>query len=618
MIEVRLNNSNENPFYGMRNCLQLFNNLNGTITVSMLDAGYEEVKDDKAKKELFYSLLFAVGDITNRQHNIFKGIKTDNGGNSNRESFWTIFLWLKDKHYDQFVQFLNAGLFNEYTCFDFLFRSRIQTKGKRVVKVYDIFSDEMYCKHLANYLYMIINGNNPFNKHLVAKFLSIPRLGKRQNHKKMLNETKSIMEHKAQFLIRLSNLMGWEYQVNGTYANFKGYRQWRQAFNQELESVLFSSRQILTYDKEQFLEWFDKLPAQARFRVRNRVLYSYIKDEKGDSAEFKYPKLKEWYFEWEKNKEAKQAEQRVLEEKVRQGQASEEDKVKLQKVKKEAKVNVGATNFNDLYTDICNGTVDKLKLESFMNKVNLPYNSLVIIDDSGSMSGVPFNFASFIASVCLVKNPDDDGRNLLGFFNSRSHWHGYIDATVKRSPNSILRTQVAQTKKSPFVDPTKSFYDNYLNISNFCQSVFQGGCTNISAIPEGLKDICDREPAVLDALKAYPVWTIISDGEWNNLRSPEASINDFFRKCENYFGFRPYIVAIDIINPRYSSYYYNDLSRGSEKFSGIDNLMYIPSNPAMIEQFLTNFKDMDIFDVYTPLQSIYRSNRYELVRKNTL
>lgn len=618
MVEVRLNNSNENPFYGMRNCLQLFNNLNGTITVSMLDAGYEEVKDDKAKKELFYSLLFAVGDITNRQHNIFKGIKTDNGGNSNRESFWTIFLWLKDKHYDQFVQFLNAGLFNEYTCFDFLFRSRIQTKGKRVVKVYDIFSDGIYCEHLANYLYMIINGNNPFNKHLVAKFLSIPRLGKRQNHKKMLNETKSIMEHKAQFLIRLSNLMGWEYQVNGTYANFKGYRQWRQAFNQELESVLFSSRQILTYDKEQFLEWFDKLPAQARFRVKNRVLYSYIKDEKGDSAGFKYPKLKEWYIEWEKNKEAKQAEQRVLEEKVRQGQASEEDKVKLQKVKKEAKVNVGATNFNDLYTDICNGTVDKLKLESFMNKVNLPYNSLVIIDDSGSMNGVPFNFASFIASVCLVKNPDDDGRNLLGFFNSRSHWHGYIDATVKRSPNSILRTQVAQTKKSPFVDPTKSFYDNYLNISNFCQSVFQGGCTNISAIPEGLKDICDREPAVLDALKAYPVWTIISDGEWNNLRSPEASINDFFRKCENYFGFRPYIVAIDIINPRYSSYCYNDLSRGSEKFSGIDNLMYIPSNPAMIEQFLTNFKDMDIFDVYTPLQSIYRSNRYELVRKNTL
>lgn len=614
MVEVKLNNSNENPFYGMRNCLQLFNNLNGTITTSMLDSCYEEVKNDKAKKELFYSLLFAVGDITNRQHNIFKGMKIDNGGNANRESFWTIFLWMKEKHYDQFVKFLNAGLFNEYTCFDFLFRSRVQTKGKRIVKVYDIFSDTKYCNDLANYLYKVINGNNPFNKHLIAKFLTLPRLSKRSNHKKMLDETKSIMEHKAQFLINLSKLMGWEYIVNGVYTNFKGYRQWKQAYNQELESVLFSSKSILTYDKEQFLEWFDKLPAQARFRVKNRILYSMKEDETP-----KYPQMMKWYHEWEKNKEAKQAEQRVLEEKVRQGQATEEDKVKLQKVKKEAKVNIGATNFNDLYNDILSGRIDKLKLESFINKVNLPYNSLVIIDDSGSMRGAPFNFASFIASVCLVKNPDDDARNLLGFFNNRSHWHGYIDTTVKRSPNSLLRTQVAQTKKSPFVDPTKSFYDNFLNIHSFCHSVFQSGCTNISSIPEGLKIECYKEPAVLDALKSYPIWTIISDGEWNNLRSPEASINDFFRKCENYFGFRPYIVAIDIANPKgWSQYSPNILAQRADRFSGIDNFMYIPSNPAMIEQFLTNFKDMDVFDVYTPLQSIYRSNRYELVRKNTL
>lgn len=514
MVEVKLNNSNENPFYGMRKCLQLFNSLNGNITTSMLDEGYNEVKEDKTKRELFFSLLFAVGDITNRQHNIFKGTK-DNGGNANRESFWNIFLWMKEKHYDQFLKFLNAGLFNEYTCFDFLFRSRVQTKGKRIVKVYDIFSDEKYCKDLAEYLYAVINGTNPFNKHLVAKFLTLPRLSKRSGHKKMLDETKHIMENKAKFLVQLSKLMGWEYEVNGTYANFKGYRQWRREYNQNLESVLFSSRQILDYSKDQFLEWFDKLPAQARFRVKNRILYSTVKSiPLGNKTEIefsKYPQMIEWYKEWETFKLKKQEEQRILEEKVRQGQASEEDKVQLQKVKKEAKVTVGATNFNEIYKDICNGNIDKLKLESFMNKVNLPYNSLVIIDDSGSMSGAPFNFASFIAAACLVKNPDDDGRNLLGFFNNRSHWHGYIDTQAKSSPNSILRTQVAQTKKSPFVDPTKSFYDNYRNIASFCKSVFNGGGTNISAIPEGLKEICDKEPAILDALKAYPVWTIISD-----------------------------------------------------------------------------------------------------------
>lgn len=610
MIEVKLNNSNENPFYGLTNCLKLFNNLNGTVTPSFLDTCYREVQGDKMKRELFFSLLFAVGDITNRQHNIFKGLKVDNGGNANRESFWTIFLWMKENHYEQFIKFLNVGLFNEYTCFDFLFRSRVQTKGSRVEKTYDIFKDSKYRTDLANYLYKVINGNNPFDKHLVAKFLTLPRLSKRQGHKRMLEETKAVMRNKALFLMELSDIMGWEYAVNGTYVNFRGYRNWRKTYNQELESVLFSSKKILTYDKEQFLEWFNKLPSQARFRVKNRILYSKNADET-----LKYPHMVEWYNEWERYKESKQAEQRILEEKVRQGQATEEDKVKLQKVKKEAKVTTGATNFNELYKEICRGTVDKLKLESFIDKVNLPYNSLVIIDDSGSMSGAPFRFASFIASVCLVKNPDDDGRNLLGFFNNRSHWHGYIDSGIKKSPNSILRTQVAQTQKSSFVNPTKSFYENYQKIDSFCRSVFQSGGTNISAIPEGLKGACDTNPAVLDALKAYPVWTIISDGEWNNLRSPEASINDFFRKCENYFGFKPFIVAIDINGGYYSQ---SRMEEGASRFSGIDNLMYIPSNPAMIEQFLTNFKDMDVFDVYTPLQSIHRSSRYELVRRNTL
>jgi hypothetical protein len=168
------------------------------------------------------------------------------------------------------------------------------------------------------------------------------------------------------------------------------------------------------------------------------------------------------------------------------------------------------------------------------------------------------------------------------------------------TPNWMMRSKVAKVKATPFVDPHKSFYDNYLSIKAFCNGVFQSGGTNISAIPEGLHIACKKNPQILDALKSYPVWTIISDGEWNNLRSPEASMNDFMRKCENYFGFRPFIVAIDINNSRYGMSS-NISSVRAEQFSGIDNFMYIPSNPAQIEQFLTNFKDMDVFDAYTPL-----------------
>lgn len=97
-------------------------------------------------------------------------------------------------------------------------------------------------------------------------------------------------------------------------------------------------------------------------------------------------------------------------------------------------------------------------------------------------------------------------------------------------------------------------------------------------------------------------------GEWNNLWSPEASMNDFMRKCEDWFGYRPFIIAIDVMSRRIHA----------DQFSGIDNMLYIPGSPEMIEQMLVNFKDMDRFDVYTPLQSIYRSNRYELIRNSVL
>lgn len=503
MVKVELNKSNNNPFYGLKNCLALFNN--GAVTDTTLNNCWREVKDNKEKKEMFFSLLFSIGDITSRQHNIFKGIKRDNGGNANREAFYTILLWMKREIPEQFEKFLNAGVFNEYTCFDMLFRSRVKTSGTKVVAVYDIFADKKYCEMLCNYVYAIINGNNDFNKFLVAKFLTIPRLSVRKGHKQMLPATKTVMLNKVNFLIKLSELMGWEFRGNGYYS-FKGYREWRKEYNKDLESVIFSSGSIFDMSKDQFLNWFDKLPAQARFRVKNRILYSKNADET-----FKYPALQSWYKEWETYKLNKQAEQRVLEEKVRQGQASIEDKEKLEKVKKEAKVNVGAVNFEELYKEICMGRVDALKLEAFMNKVNLPYNSLVIIDDSGSMSGAPFNFASFIAAVCLCKNPDDDARNLIGFFNTYSHWHSFIDSTSRPTANRLLRSEVAKVKSEPLVDPTKSFIKNFSRINYFCRSVFQGGGTYINQIPIGLAKACEKHPEIKDALQNYPIWTIISD-----------------------------------------------------------------------------------------------------------
>ena len=335
MVQIEFNKKNENPFYGLKNCLKLFQD-NTNINFSTIDAAWNEVKDDSEKVKMFYSLCFSIGDVTNRQHNIFGKKKIDSGGMSSRESFFTFVNWLLNKNFDQFKKFLFAGLFNEYNCFDTLLRNRVQsTRSGRVTHTYTMLQNSSYRTLLAEYFYKVINSNNPFNKQLIAKFLTLPRLGKRSKHTKMLSETFGLMKAKADFLKELSDLMGWEYVYKGNFANFSGYRTWRKDYNGENEAVLFATGKINEFDRDEFITWLNKQPAGARFRVRNRVMFP---DTKGS---FKYSNLRLWYNEWEQSKEQAQQEQRVLEEKIRQGEASAEDMQKLKEVKKQAKVTTG-------------------------------------------------------------------------------------------------------------------------------------------------------------------------------------------------------------------------------------------------------------------------------------
>ena len=260
MIQVEFNKKNENPFYGLSNCLKLQQSVSSIITPIMIDNAWTEVKNNKEGREMFYSILFSIGDITNRQHNVFKGKKKDNGGNANRNGFEVVLQWLWNNNREQFKKFLYAHLFNEYQCFDSLLKNRVETvKGTSKVKsISSVFLNEEYSDMLCDFIYSIINGNNPFDKMLVAKFLTIPRLSKRQGHKQLLPETKKVMQFKADFLMKLSKMMGWQTLY------FKGYREWRKQYNGELESVLFSTGKINEFTKDEFSTWFDTLPAEAR------------------------------------------------------------------------------------------------------------------------------------------------------------------------------------------------------------------------------------------------------------------------------------------------------------------------------------------------------------------
>ena len=507
---VTFNKKSENPFKGLRKCLELANA--NHVTEFMLDDAYAEVFMDKDKKALFYSIIFNIGDITNREHNIFRKNKVDGGGQAERENFYTCLNWMIKTDYAQFVKFLNAGLFNEYTCFDHLFRNRISTvKNSTTINgQYHMLANPQYREDLANYVVSVINGNNPFNKTLIAKFLTLPRFGKRSGHSRMLPETYEVMKDKADFLALLSQKMGWDYQLTPTYCRFDGYRTWRKQYNSDLESVLFSTGKILEFDELEFKNWLNKLPSQARFRVKNRVTYS-VKNK--GSMDLKWPVLNKWFAEWEQYKASMQEEQRKLEEKIRQGLASLEDQEKLEKVKKEAKVTVGANNFKTIYEDICDGKIDWLKVESFLNKINLEYNNLVIVDESGSMSGAPYNFATFLASIMLVKNPDDFGRNMLFTFSHGCRLHSAINLEAGDKPSNRFwgRCESKQIPSQPFVIPEKSFKENYQRIDSYMRAAFESGGTYPETIATWFAGQFKTNPDLIDELKNYPVITIISD-----------------------------------------------------------------------------------------------------------
>lgn len=610
MLRVELNKKTDNPFYGMRSCLELYQNASkGTVSFPLLDSSWREVQNDPDARKMFFCLLFSIGDITARQHNIFKK-KVDSGGNAQRQAFLTCLDWMKSRNYPQFRRFMFSYLIDEYVSFDALFMNRVKTIKKKAkvenVSTYLTGSEE-YLNDLADFATEVIKGSNPSRKYFLAKFLTRPRLSKRRGHKKMLPETRKNMLAKQTFLRILSEKAGFPFVENPHNINFTGYYSWRKQYIGDLESVMFTSGKVREFDKEEFKEWLNKVPSQARYRIRCRVL------GKDNKPKDKWGKIGEWFLEWENFKETKQEEQRVLEEKVRQGTASQDDQAKLKEVKKEAKVTVGANNFTQMFKEIVTGTVDKIKIQPFLDKVNLPYNTLVFVDDSGSMNGSSFggvsafDFATFIATICLMKNPDDVGRSLLGFFSAKARLFTIMESRAKVT-NKLLNPTI-KASSEPLIDPDKHFLDNLKRIREFSRSIQTSQYTNIGAIPDCLYQQIGSDLTAKEQLMQFPVWTIISDGNWNQLPSPEASINDMMKKCENYFNFRPFIIAIDVAS--------NSAAQVT-RFSGIDNFMFIPPNPAQIEQLLTNFRDLDIMDIYTPLQSLYRSNRYELVRKETV
>jgi hypothetical protein len=609
----------DNPFYGQRELLNLqmvaTKGAAKSVILSTLNETWNKVKNDLTLRQLFFVILFSIGDIPNRQHNVFRKSKVDGGGSGKRNEFMWVMEWMLKKHPQQYLKFLFADLFRQFVCLWNVLATQVRTKPgtttqTEVIRAYGPQDIEA----LASYLADIIKRANPMDATIIAKWLVKSRLSMRQKRNRKTKEivgkrklSPAVRENmllRQQLYLRLSEIMGWEVEKYPYNIRFVGMDNWRQEHNQELESVLFSTKSILNMTKNDFMMFLDRIPSNARYRVRRRLL------DKNDKSKNKWIKggndFAKYFLEWENNKKVAQRQQRVLEEKVRQGVASEKDVENLAKVKKEAKVNVGATSiFEALQKQ------STIELQSILDKIKFEVPVLVIADCSGSMNGLPTYIARVLATLAMLKNPSDELSDMLICFGSKCKvYSGYGLNKVEERKNRFLAGM--ELTVPGICDRTKSFEENLQTVSHFVNSSLGGTdfTTVASTMKEWVNSDISMKETKIEQIRQYPVFLVVSDGDFNSSSSALQSLRQFQQNMLQWFGWDGVVVVWDVNTGR---------AENGSKFESLENVIHFNGwNAAIVNQVFTKIHDLDIIDVYTPLKSLFLSNRYSLVKENVL
>lgn len=664
----------ENQFYGLRYTLDYFqqvpkmtDNVNKSQLFEYLSNTWNECKNDVEKRKLFFSIFFKHLDVSNRDHNFLTRIygknKSDKGGDALRKVGIYQLEWMLSQDIslrNQFYEFL--PLIPEYSNFENIFFNQLRTDRKtgKVLEVISVVPESnktQILNEITNYLASKIQNvkTSDFEHQLMAKFLPKPKFSKRKRtfvvseaglkavKKRFGNEYKvgDVVERKsslqdatikkeqfeADFITILSTKLNWQmihYPYNVRYV---GLEEYKAKWNRLSEAYLFSSKEILKMDKDQFIKWLNNLPSGSRFRVQCRL---FNKDKSTGKLVStgkwisKYGDLADFYNEWLNTKAVANQKVRELESKET---LTEEETLELRKTLKEAKVNVAAESILDVVSKLIgainNSGVKELDIiaDNILRKIDIRVPALFFIDRSGSMTsrscnhnGVSFSardISKIALTAFLLKAPDKDLQSIFGLFSSQCEIITDGEIKLNQRANKYVIGNPVQIKES-IVDRTKPFSWNFTRISQIIDGFELATSTDISTIPTKLKQWTDSDPSLSESrkelIRQYKVWVVISDGDINNSHNATASVQDFKHRMLQYFGMDDFILVIWDIKD-------NNRRDESNKFENIENVMYFGSaNQQVLQQIFCNIHDLDIIDIYTPLISIYRSNRYEPVR----
>lgn len=621
-----------------------------SVVVRHLDDAWKEC-DNKKKRELFFCIVFSLGDINNREHNLFKkqGIKNpDNGGSSLRKVFLYCLEWIHNKVPEQFYNFL--PIYGEYynlganTMYHMVWTDRYKGTVKEVYRVN--VSVEKLTDYIAS---VLLNPKITDNERkLWAKWLwHIPTRSRKRKFvvtEKGLNSVKkkydknatvggtiirtSVKHEKTRekdaFALRcinsLSQKMGWEIKTHPKNLEFKGYKRFRKPHLLDSEATMFSSQSIKNLDKIQLLEWFNGLPSGARFNVQRRLLE---KDDSNNlSTRAKWintsgQDIGKIYLEWLSSKETAQQALRDMSTEEKE-KLSKEDPNKLKDMTKAAKVNTGATKLIDVIAEFLKGGDARnanLMAQSIMDKIKLEAPVLVCDDISGSMgtkriahNGVTFypkDIAALATTLFLLKNPREDVSDMFIRFDTDAEV--ITGGTTVQGAGKNRFVPGKATAVGTLIDRTRTFLENYREIAKY---TIARGSTAFNRVAVMLKTWVDEDGGIYaeqrkEAICQYPVFLVISDGDMNGMGSAEATMRAFQHNMLQWFGWDGLVVVWDV----------KLQTTERSKFDNLENVIYQGGfNEGILNQILCNIGDQDIIDIYTSLKSIHTSNRYQPVR----
>ena len=139
-LQVKMSQVSENPFYGKSSLKNLLN-VAKTVTsksqmFSYLEQAWNECKNDKTLREAFYIICFSVGDITNRDHNLFEKQKVDNGGEACRAQMMWILSWIRKNQPSQYYKFMFNRIITEFISWFAILAGQVRTTtGKKNVDI---------------------------------------------------------------------------------------------------------------------------------------------------------------------------------------------------------------------------------------------------------------------------------------------------------------------------------------------------------------------------------------------------------------------------------------------------------------------------------------------------